>query len=330
MKVIKTPRASKSEPAPPHREERMKTEFIWTVGESLRELVKALAGDKHDEKLEHLCECCEIPETACPPRCVGTIKWSFGRGAAPKASIVVRNVGKVARPFAFSATALAGSEPGSSLLEVQPASATLAPGESTVLSVALKDSLALTACQEYRAEVLVNGSWEQCVRVLLHVERDAFDATSLEQSNSLKDKTFHAPAIKSGLDWKIDRGVTPEGTITVHNAGTSSQSFHFDSNAVVGPGGASANVALSPDSLLLAAGQTGTVRVKLEGSSSLSPGQVYTSDVRVRGYYEQRIGLRCAIEPDASGHAEVEQGEAPTRRRAHRWHDHFQCTESCS
>jgi hypothetical protein len=308
----------------------MKTEFIWTLGESLRDLVKALAGDKQDDdRADHLCACCEIPETTCPPRCVGTIKWSFGRGAQPKASAVVRNVGKVSRPFSFSATALAGTEPGSAKLEVQPANATLAPGESVVVSIALKDSLALTACQEYRAEVLVKGSWEQCVRVLMHVERDAFDATSLEQSNSLKDKTFHAPSIKSGLDWKVDRGMTPEGTITVHNAGTSSQSFHFDTNPVVGPNAAGSSVSLSPDSLLLAAGQTGTVRVKLDGSLSLSPGQAYTSEVRVRGYYEQRIAVRCAIEPDASGHIEVEQGESPTRRRAHHWHDHFQCTESC-
>jgi hypothetical protein len=275
------------------------------------------------------CGCCVVPETACPPRCVGKVVWKIHRGAAPEASVRVHNAGDVARTFAFSATSLSGVDPGSASLSVTPASAVLEPGQRITVRVRLENSSALRACQRYRAEVLVRGSFEQCIEVFVDVESDAFDKASLEQSGSLKDKTFHPRTCKDKIAWKIERGVVPEGAIAVHNTGRAVQTFHFETTPLVGPTPGGARVVVAPDSLQLGAGQGGVVRVKLQGSADLSPGQTYVADVLVRGYYEQCVETRALVEPDPTGHVEVEQGEAPTRLRAHRWQDHFQCTERC-
>src|SRR5688572_1926630 len=158
---------------------------VWKLGQGVRDLARTVAAACAPEKSasKHACGCCEIPETCCPPRCVDEIKWKIARGALPEATVLVRNVGTTARQFKFSATDLAGVGVGAAKLSVAPASALLQPGESTVVRVKLEDSLALRACQDYRAEVLVKGSWEQCVKVLLHVGPDPFDSLGVEQSD---------------------------------------------------------------------------------------------------------------------------------------------------
>ena len=68
-------------------------------------------------------DCCEVPESPCPPRCVGSIVWAFGRGALPSAAVVVRNVGTTSSPFEIRATPLAGSQVGAAVISVSPTSA---------------------------------------------------------------------------------------------------------------------------------------------------------------------------------------------------------------
>jgi hypothetical protein len=305
--------------------------LIFKLGHELAKLMRDSAepaSRKHGS--EHACSCCEVHKTRCPPRIVGEVFWKIGRGAVPEASIVVRNVGKVARSFAFTPTALAGSGVGSARLEAQPSAAVLAPGQSTVVSLKLVDSLALQPAQDYRAELTIEGAWQQAVAVTCHVVRDAHDACSVDQGDSFTDKTFHARILKHSLHWQIDRGVTPEATITVHNTGHSSRVFGFEATALVGPGAAGANLVITPATLQIDRGQAAVVRVALQNSLALSAGQTYRTDLLVRGFFDQRLHLRCQVQPDAAAHIEVEQGESPTRVRAHRWTDHFQCTESCT
>lgn len=302
----------------------MKSAFVCKLERSLRALG---FGSKSDPE----CGCggCGIPETSCPPRCVGQIAWKIGRGAVPQATIRVRNTGVSARSFAFSATPLSGLGGGGAQLRVEPASAVLQPGESAIVRVELEDSLSLTACQDYRAEVLVEGSWQQCVEVFIQLERDPFEKASVEQGDSLKDRAFHARVCKSAVQWKIDRGVLAEAAVTLRNGGKAVQSFGLESTALVGPAAPGARVVVSPDSLQLGAGQSGVVRLALQGSAALHPGHTYTAELLIHGFYEQCVEIRAHVEPDASGHVELEQGEAPTRIRAHHWYDHFQCTDSC-
>jgi hypothetical protein len=273
--------------------------------------------------------CCEVPENCCPPRCVAKLVWKIHRGAVPEATLELRNVGKVARTFELSVTPLAGLDAGAARLSVTPASARLEPGRSVIAQVKLEDSALLRSCQVYRAEVLIRGSWEQCVEVLLEVTADAFDRVGIAQSGSLGDKALHPHICKDAIDWKIERHVVPEGAISIHNAGRSVQSFSLEAEDLVGLSVGGARLVVWPDSLQLGAGQVGVAKVKLQGSGDLSPGQSYVGSVRVTGHYEQRIQTRTFVEPDPAGHVEVEQGEAPTRIRAHHWYDHFQCTEAC-
>jgi hypothetical protein len=273
--------------------------------------------------------CCTVPETCCPPRCAGKLDWKIHRGAVPEATVEVRNVGLVARTFQLSATPLAGVGAGAARLSVTPASARLEPGQSIIANVKLEDSVLLRSCQAYRAEVLIRGSWEQCVEVFVDVTADPFDKVGIAQSGSLGDKAFHPHTCKEAIDWKIERHVVPEAAISVHNAGRAVQSFQFEPQALVGLAAGAARLVVWPDSLQLGAGQSGVARVKLQGSVDLSPGQSYHGTVRVLGYYEQNIETRTRVEPDPTGHVEVEQGEAPTRIRAHHWYDHFQCTDAC-
>lgn len=301
----------------------------------LKSLLFGRFGRVGEPKYGHRHGCIhEIPETSCPPRCVGRIEWTIGRGATPEATIVVRNVGQIARPFTFSATALLGANPGSASIQVDPGGVTLQPGESTVVRVKLQDSLALQACQDYRAEVLIKGAWEQCVQIVCHVVRDAYDAVVVELVDSQHDKSFHLPKHKSDIKWEIDRGVTPEAAITVRNTTGSTQVLTIEPSALVGANGAGQNgagatLAVVPDSLELNAGQSEVVRVQLKNSSALSPCQEFCAELLIRGVLGQRLEVICYVGRDATSHCEVEQGESPTRRRAHHWYDHFQCTEPC-
>ncbi len=283
----------------------------------------------HDHRCEKGCSCCEIPETACPPRCVGRIKWKLGRGSVPEATILVRNVGLAARTFTFVATPLAGLDTGTASLSVLPASASLAPGHSQLLHVKLLNSATLRPSQDYHAEILVRGAWEQSIAVFCHVVRDPFETLRMEQSDSFAEKAFHPPTVKTAIRWEIDRGVVPQAAISVYNLGKSSCTFNFEATPLLGPDHPTATVVLTPSSMQLGPGQNTVVRVKLQDSLTLTAGQAYDSDIVIHGFYQQRIELCTYVEPDASGYVEVEQGEAPTHRRAHHWYDHFQCTDAC-
>lgn len=286
---------------------------------------RAKAEDAHKPR----CGCCEIHRTRCPSRHAGHVEWAIQRGADAGATVVVRNVGAVARPFAFSATPLLGLDPGAASLSVQPATALLQPGQSTPVQVALQNSAMLRACQTYRAEILIRGAWERSVTVVCHVEPDPFASLILTMGESVVHKALHALACKRPIDWRIDRGVVPDAIITLQNAGRSGQTFRFEAAPIVGPGVASASLVLSPTSIHLGSGATGAVNVKLQNSGDLRPGQTYHSRLAIQGAREHRVPLCCFVKKDAYAYCEVEEGEAPTRKRAHHWYDHFQCTEDC-
>jgi hypothetical protein len=274
-------------------------------------------------------DCCEIPETECPPRIAGQLSWRIGRGATPEATISLRNTGKVARNFTFTATPLIGLNPGAASLSLAAGNTHLAPGQSTTVQVKLLSSKALTACQDYRAEIAIKGAWEQAVEVLCHVLPDSFDSATLEQSDSVKERVLHPESYKTELHWKLGRGVTPEAVITLFNQGKANRVFSFLPTAISGVDPSGASLKLTPDSLMLAPGENGSVKLELLDSKTLSPGQRYEADIVLRGFYDRRLQLRADITPDAFDRCEVEQGEAPTHLRAHRWYHHFQCTEPC-
>lgn len=284
------------------------------------------AENVHEAKC---CDECDVDETECPPRLVGHVDWKISRGATGYATLEVRNVGTATRTFEFAATALAGPEPGAAALSVTPATANLKPGERAVVQVKLDGSNALQPCQSYFAEVLITGAWEQAVKVTVEVGADPFASVNLEHGDSIKDRIFELGQSKASIAWTIQRGVQPKAAITVHNTGSAAQTIELETGVLVGLDSGSASLSIAPFSLALSPGQTGTATLQLANTGALVAGQDYRSEVILRGDHEQRIAVKAHVAQDASAHLKVEQGDAPTRKRAHRWTDHFQCTNGC-
>lgn len=298
------------------------------LGEALRDLARACLEGRAARPAPHDA-CCGIPETGCPPRVVGVVKFSIGRGAEPEATIVVRNAARVPRQFAFSATELAGPSVGTAALSVSPASALLSPGESVVVHVKLHDSRALSPLQQYQAEVRLRGAYEQVVEVRCVVGRDAYDECVVVQGPSSTDRVHHLRKAPR-LAWKFQRGMLPEATIRIDNHCKSTQVFTATPSELIGAThDETSQLAITPDGLQLAEGQSGVIRLQLQGSLGLVAGQTYRGELVIQGHLEDRVGVCAEVAADPSDHLEVEQGDSPTRVRAHHWYHHFQCTEDC-
>lgn len=113
---------------------------------------------------------CDIPETDCPPHCVCELHWEGSPGETFRATIRVRNTGKVGRTFTIASTDL--SSPLAGKIAVAPGQLQLAPGASADVALAYTVPAGSSA-GDATAEVLVTGAYEQCVKVTLTVQREA-------------------------------------------------------------------------------------------------------------------------------------------------------------
>jgi hypothetical protein len=127
--------------------------------------------------------CCDIPEQECPPRCVCEIDWAACRGETLKATIRVTNTGSKPQNFSFQATPFQGPGNPPDQIQLAPTNATLAPGGSTVVQATLTVSGAFQSGQQYTAEILIRGAYEQCVRVNLVVGCEAVCHCEVEQGD---------------------------------------------------------------------------------------------------------------------------------------------------
>jgi len=132
---------------------------------------------------------CEIPERDCPPRCVCELHWEGSPGETFRASIRVRNTAAVSRPFAIAAHPLSGATTGA--LSIAPASVTLAPGASQVVSV-LYQVPAGTPAGDATTEITVTGAYEQCVKVRLSIQPEATITCEVAQGDPpTRVRTMH-------------------------------------------------------------------------------------------------------------------------------------------
>lgn len=141
---------------------------IKLAGDMLPANLAELAGSSND--------CCSVPTQDCPPRCVAEIDWEACAGEAQHAVINVKNSGRQARSFSFSAGNL-----GPSKVDVTPPSAQLAPGQSVAVRVDVPPSEAFKPRETYTGEVLIRGAYEQCVRLRLRVATPATATVDLCQ-----------------------------------------------------------------------------------------------------------------------------------------------------
>ncbi len=111
---------------------------------------------------------CEIPETHCPPKSLGTICWRGCSGALLTHTIRLTNTSSHQQVYTLSATPFI--EPGGGQLHValDHDELTLAAGESGFVEAAVKIPDAFPA-GHYQTRILVTGMYEQYVDVTLCV-----------------------------------------------------------------------------------------------------------------------------------------------------------------
>ena len=113
-------------------------------------------------------DCCAVPESDCPPRCVCEISWEAARGEKLRCTIRLVNSSASTRTFAVEATSFTGGAEGA--VSVSPSSLLLAGGTSGLVEAAFAVPEEMPP-GDYEAEIVVRGAYEQCVRVLLHVTK---------------------------------------------------------------------------------------------------------------------------------------------------------------
>jgi hypothetical protein len=127
---------------------------------------------------------CDIPTTDCPPKCACTINWDASPGEFRKSTIQIHNTSKDSITYTFvpksfkSCGKTLNSSPG-----VVPQSITAAPGEtvSAVIGVAVGEEF--QSGTAYDAEILVQGKYERCVKVVLNVACACDTACSFDQGD---------------------------------------------------------------------------------------------------------------------------------------------------
>lgn len=132
------------------------------------------------------------------------------------------------------------------------------------------------------------------------------------------------------LKWDACEGDTVTGTIEIRNSGKEGRNFKLSASAFRSQRDDSGVVPqLKPNSFALAPGEAKTVTVSVHIDHSFDPSDVYQSEVKIVGRYEQCVRLKLSIRRKVQPHCEVAQGEIPTRIVAHHWYDHFQCEDLC-
>jgi hypothetical protein len=140
------------------------TASLEQAGQILRVTSNLLAGGLSDLSSSKRSACCGIPETDCPPRCACEVHWEASPGEHLRSTIRVTNTSeKQTRNFQFTATAFQGPGNPQVRLTVSPSSATLEPGQSALVTAEFTPTDAFQPGQTYKAEVLIEGAYEQCV-----------------------------------------------------------------------------------------------------------------------------------------------------------------------
>ena len=132
------------------------------------------------------------------------------------------------------------------------------------------------------------------------------------------------------MDWDAFQGDVVNGTIKINNTGNQNVKFklnpeifrnaHDDSNILP---------LLNPDHFDLSPGESKIVTITVNVSDKFDHNSAYTSEIKVRGRYEQCIRLNLHVRRRVAPCCVIHHGEIPTHIVAHHWYDHFQCEQMC-
>jgi len=110
---------------------------------------------------------CAIPETECPPRCVCDVTWEASPGETPSLTLRLTNASTSTRTFQLQATPFTGPSGSPGTLTLSPTSLTLQGGQTGIANA--KFTVPNVPEDDYHAEVVIKGAYEQCVQVRLRV-----------------------------------------------------------------------------------------------------------------------------------------------------------------
>jgi hypothetical protein len=132
------------------------------------------------------------------------------------------------------------------------------------------------------------------------------------------------PHCVAEICWDACPGETQRATITVKNTSAQTRTFTFSAGNL-GP----AKVEIVPPAAQIAAGQSATLQVAV-AAAGLKEGETYTTELLIRGAYEQCVKLKLHVTRTAVPHVDVAQGDVPQRITELKWYRHWQCTDPCA
>lgn len=145
---------------------RLGTEFFAAAASNTIALPKLLPTPRDSCN----CGCCGIPETECPPRCCCRMHLAAMTGQTVAARIRVVNEAPVTRTFQLSATPFVSGK-NTAGFSLSPSSLTIL-ADGSALAIGTLVVPADFPKGRYQCEILVNGSYEQCVEVELEIGCD--------------------------------------------------------------------------------------------------------------------------------------------------------------
>ena len=131
------------------------------------------------------------------------------------------------------------------------------------------------------------------------------------------------------IGWEASPGETVKASIRVRNTSAQTRNFTFSAAPLQSGGDAPGALGISPAARTLASGESVDVALGLVVNEKFKPGERYSTEVLIRGAYEQCVLVRLDVLASPTVCCEVEQGDVPVRIRAERWYHNFQCTEPC-
>ncbi len=148
----------------------------------IRGVMKIVRPAMSNVKTPCLRAVCDIPETDCPPRCVCDINWDACRGEHRQHAIRVTNTSKEPIEFILRAKPFSALAGDANLIVLQPDKLILKPGESGVsmASITMPENVSPGG---YDTEILVQGKYEQCVRVHLTINNADHCACEVAQGD---------------------------------------------------------------------------------------------------------------------------------------------------
>jgi hypothetical protein len=133
------------------------------------------------------------------------------------------------------------------------------------------------------------------------------------------------PHCVAEICWDACPGETQRATITVKNTSAQARAFTFTAGNL-GP----ATVEIAPPAAQIAAGQSVPLQIAVPATAALKEGETYTTELLVRGAYEQCVKLKLQVTRTMVPHLDLAQGEVPQRITELKWYRHWQCTDPCA